>query len=138
MNSQLSKEQLTKINKGIEMMIHSFVLMKDGTFGFKLNEGGDLYFPAPEDYAVILGLQLIANGIEDKLSEERKVTPSKKDQCMKYKFGDTKPPVIKSTEVQLAIHQAISKGEVDDVVRLIIFFMCQTIFFYEDRKFQPT
>ncbi|KAI3895574.1 hypothetical protein MKX03_011783, partial [Papaver bracteatum] len=114
MNNQFSKEKLTKINKAIEMMIHSFVQRKDGTFGFKLHEGDDLYFPNPEDYVIILG-QLIANGIEDKLSEKRKITPCKNDLCMKYKFGDTKPPVIKSTEVQLAIQQEISKGEVDDL-----------------------
>ncbi|KAI3928284.1 hypothetical protein MKW98_023885 [Papaver atlanticum] len=138
MDNQISKEQLTNINKGIEMLIHSFISMKDGKSGFKLHEGDGLYFPTPEDLAVILGLQLITNGIEDKLTKERKITPCKNDLCMRYKFGDTKLPVIKSTEVQVAIQEAITKGEVDDVVRLIVFFICQTNFFHKNRKFQSS
>ncbi|KAI3920446.1 hypothetical protein MKX01_000785, partial [Papaver californicum] len=53
--------------------------------------------------------------IEDKLIDERSVTAHKNDSCKRYKFGDTKPPVIKIIEIHVAILDAISKGEVEDV-----------------------
>ncbi|MCL7046887.1 hypothetical protein MKW94_027447 [Papaver nudicaule] len=84
--------------------------------------------------AVIFGLQMIENGIEDKLLNEHKAIPSHNDLCKKYHFG-TKNSNIKSTEVRGAIFTAIRAGEVDELVRLIVFYMCQTIFFSKTGNF---
>ncbi|KAI3968775.1 hypothetical protein MKX01_028925 [Papaver californicum] len=49
--------------------------------------------------------------------------------CVRGISLESKPPVIKSHEVHCAILDAICNGEVEDVVRLIVLYMCQTIFF---------
>ncbi|KAI3865914.1 hypothetical protein MKX03_024064 [Papaver bracteatum] len=128
-HNKISKEELSKSNHGLEMLVKTFTKTNDGQYGFRLVEGSDVFLPTPEDMAVDWGLQLIENGIETKLLNERKVTPRTNDLCKRYNFGESSPPVVKSTDVQVAISDAIKNGRVEDFVRLVIFYMCQTIFF---------
>ncbi|KAI3943492.1 hypothetical protein MKW92_053318 [Papaver armeniacum] len=130
--NKISKDELCKSNHGLEMLIHTFTKTEDGQYGFNLVEGHELFISTPEDMVVDLGLQILENGIENKLINERKVTPSTNDLCIRYKFGETSPPVVRSTEVQVAIVDAIKNGRVEDFVRLVIFYMCQTIFFHKN------
>ncbi|MCL7040447.1 hypothetical protein MKW94_025545 [Papaver nudicaule] len=134
MKNKMKKEELTKSNPGLERLVRTFCETKDGNYGFKLQEGVDAFVPTPEDMAVIFGLQMIENGIEDKLLNEHKALPTYNDLCKKYQFG-SKNSSIKSTEVRSAIVTAISAGEVDDLVRLVVFYMCQTIFFSKTGNF---
>ncbi|MCL7024115.1 hypothetical protein MKW94_029234 [Papaver nudicaule] len=95
----------------------------------------DVFIPTPEDIALLFGFQLIENGIEDKLTDTRKVNILNNDLCEKYLLGDSTPPVLRSTDVQDAILTAIRNGEVEDVVRLIVLYMCQTVFFSKTGNF---
>ncbi|KAI3855477.1 hypothetical protein MKW92_024080 [Papaver armeniacum] len=134
-NNKISKDDLCKSNHGLEMLIHTFTKTEDGQYGLKLVEGHELFISTPEDMAVDLGLQILENGIENKLINERKVTPSTNDLCIRYKFGETSPPVVRVCEVQVAILDAIKNGRVEDFVRLVVFYMCQTIFFTKTGNF---
>ncbi|XP_026413816.1 uncharacterized protein LOC113309583 isoform X4 [Papaver somniferum] len=127
-DNKISKDELCKSNHGLEMLIHTFTKTKDGQYGFNLVEGHELFISTPEDMVVDLGLQIIENGIEYKLINERKVTPSTNDLCIRYKFGETSPPVVRSTEVQVAIIDAIKNGRVEDFVRLVVFYMSNNFF----------
>ncbi|KAI3890548.1 hypothetical protein MKW92_051387 [Papaver armeniacum] len=120
--NKISKDELCKSNHGLEMLIHTFTKTEDGQYGFNLVEGHELFISTPEDMA-------------NKLINERKVTPSTNDLCIRYKFGETSPPVVRSTEVQVAIVDAIKNGRVEAFVRLIVFYMCQTIFFTKTGNF---
>ncbi|KAI3921239.1 hypothetical protein MKW92_037735 [Papaver armeniacum] len=93
--NKISKDELCKSNHGLEMLIHTFTKIKMDKM----------------------------NGIENKLINERKVTPSTNDLCIRYKFGETSPPVVRSTEVQVAIVDAIKNGRVEDFVRLVVFYI---------------
>ncbi|KAI3847150.1 hypothetical protein MKW92_009474 [Papaver armeniacum] len=117
------RDMLCKSNHGPEMLIHTFTKTEDGQYGFNLVEGHELFFSTPEDMVVDLGLQILENDIENKLINERKVTPSTNDLCIRYKFGETSPPVVRSTEVQVAIVDAIKNGRVEDFVRLVVFYI---------------
>ncbi|KAI3845199.1 hypothetical protein MKX03_024857 [Papaver bracteatum] len=119
----ISKDELCKSNHGLEMLIHTFTKTEDGQYGFNLVEGNELFISTPEDMVVDLGLHILENGIENKLINERKVTPSTNDLCIRYKFGETSPPVVMSTEVQVAIVDAIKNGRVEDFVRLVVFYI---------------
>ncbi|XP_026413810.1 uncharacterized protein LOC113309583 isoform X2 [Papaver somniferum] len=132
-DNKISKDELCKSNHGLEMLIHTFTKTKDGQYGFNLVEGHELFISTPEDMVVDLGLQIIENGIEYKLINERKVTPSTNDLCIRYKFGETSPPVVRSTEVQVAIIDAIKNGRVEDFVRLVVFYMSNN-FFHKNSK----
>ncbi|KAI3900314.1 hypothetical protein MKW92_010694 [Papaver armeniacum] len=131
----ISKEEICKSNHGLEMLVHTFTKTEDGQYGFRLIDGPEVFISTPEDVAVNLGLQMIENGIERKLINERKVTPGTNDLCKRYKFGETSPPVVRSTEVQVAILDALKNGRVEDFVRLVVFYMCQTIFFTKTGNF---
>ncbi|KAI3835426.1 hypothetical protein MKX03_034516 [Papaver bracteatum] len=128
MNKQITRDELCKCTKGLEKLIKTFKKTVDGNGGFQLRKVGEVFQPTPEEMAIIFGMQVIENGIEDKLLDEHKVTATKNDLCIKYDFGK-KGQAIKSTEVQSAILNAIRNGEVDDLVRLIVFYICQTAFF---------
>ncbi|XP_026407024.1 uncharacterized protein LOC113302330 [Papaver somniferum] len=128
MNKQITRDELCKCAKGLEKLIKTFKKTLDGNGGFQLSAAGEVFQPTPEEMAVIFGMQVIENGIEDKLLDERKVTATKNDLCIKYDFGE-KGQAIKSTDVQSAILNAIRNGELDDLVRLIVFYICQTAFF---------
>ncbi|KAI3834299.1 hypothetical protein MKX03_030106 [Papaver bracteatum] len=134
-HNKISKEELSKSNHGLEMLVKIFTKTNDGQYGFRLVEGSDVFLPTPEYMAVDWGLQLIENGIETKLLNERKVTPRTNDLCKRYNFVESSPPVVKSTDVQVAISDAIKNGRVEDFVRLVIFYMCQTIFFTKTGNF---
>ncbi|MCL7038187.1 hypothetical protein MKW94_021879 [Papaver nudicaule] len=130
MENQIKKEELTKCSNGLTMLVKTI-----SGDGFKLCAEGDVFIPTPEDMALIFGFQLIENGIEEKLNDERKVNVAKNDLCVTYKIGNTTPPCLKSTDVMVAILTAIGRGKVEDVVRLIVLYMCQTIFFSKTGNF---
>ncbi|KAI3992013.1 hypothetical protein MKX01_014904, partial [Papaver californicum] len=95
--NKISKEELAKNNHGIEMLLKSYTKASDGNSGFKFVAGSRVFVSTSSDMAVIFGLQLIENGIENKLLYEYRINTNTNDLCQKYNFGEAKQHVIRST-----------------------------------------
>ncbi|KAI3978680.1 hypothetical protein MKX01_015855 [Papaver californicum] len=95
--NKINKDELSKNNHGLEMLLKSYTKSEDGNSGFKFVVGFRLFVLTPADMAVIFGMQLIENGIKKKILNECHITPKTSDLYQKYKFG-AGLPVIRSTE----------------------------------------
>ncbi|KAI3984927.1 hypothetical protein MKX01_004695 [Papaver californicum] len=107
------------------MLLKSYTKAEDGNCGFKFGVGSRLFVSTSSDMAVIFGMQLIENGIKNKILNERHITPSTSDLFQKYNFG-AGLPVIRSTEVQVAILDAIRNGKVEELF-LFVVLVCRAL-----------
>ncbi|KAI3974358.1 hypothetical protein MKX01_031027 [Papaver californicum] len=102
-NNKINKGELSKNNHGLEMLLKSYTKAKDGNCGFKFGIGSRLFVSTPVYMAVIFGMQLIENGIENKILNERHIIPSTSDLCQKYKF-EAGLLVLRSTEAYYILY----------------------------------
>ncbi|KAI3992545.1 hypothetical protein MKX01_022636 [Papaver californicum] len=116
MGHKLNHEQLAALKSTLfwsmlEVFIDNIISKEE--LAKKNHACSRVFVSTPLDMAIIFGLQLIENGIENKLLYE----------CKKYNFGEEKSTVIRSTKVQASILDALSNEEVKDLMRLIDFYI---------------
>ncbi|RZC66691.1 hypothetical protein C5167_010376 [Papaver somniferum] len=77
--------------------------------------------------ALNLGMRMLQNGKQD-LLETRKVCPGDNDLCKKY-FGGAKASQIYNVQVKEAILKSPNANENEELVRLLVLYLCFTVFF---------
>lgn len=123
-NNQFTTSELEKPLAGLKKLTESYRKSEDGKRGFLVREG-DEFQPTPEELALVFGLQIVENGPQF-LLETRDVWNPTHDLCKKY-FGEAKE--ISNQQVRKAILQSAKGNNAEELVRLLVFYLCCTVFF---------